>query len=111
MQVMTQLQAQQIARAGAAKMSQQGYTFRRSACNPNVFRVIKPTGRFYFVQVAGPGTAPNCMCRFFGENAAFGTCKHLEWLGGELAAEVRWELEGHIREEWETFGKYLMMAD
>jgi len=105
----SKIQAERVAQAGARKMEAQGYTFTRSAANPGVFRIIKPEGGFYFVQ-DGPNMEPHCMCPFFADNSAFGTCKHIAWLRAELAwqadAERRaaeWEAEQQARGELAAF--------
>jgi hypothetical protein len=67
-------------------MAGEGYGYRRSVANPNVFRVTNPDGRTYHVQIAGPGTRPACTCRFFRENAQFETCKHTVFCAAEAAA-------------------------
>lgn len=91
MKVTTKIQAERIARTGAAKMTAQGYSYKQSAANPSVFRVVRPDGGFYFVQVEGPGTKLHCMCPFFAESSPFDTCKHLVWLSDELAYEAALE--------------------
>ena len=84
MKATTKMQAERMAKAGAAQMA--GYTF------------APYQGHTYTVTKAGQEEMPYytsveanaCTCEFFRQNAEFGTCKHLEWLKGELEAEAWW---------------------
>ncbi len=101
------IQTERIAKAGAAKMSAQGYTFTPADAT-GTHDVIHPDGHKYLVC---PDTNPiltYCNCPFAKEN---GLCKHIVWLRDELAREeadrARWEAEAAEQAEWETFGRYL----
>ncbi len=75
-----------------------------------MYRVTKPEGGFYFVQLAGPGLEEHCFCQFFTANIAFCTCKHLVWLKDQLAEEAAACAAFEARAEYEEFGRFLLMA-
>ncbi len=102
------IKTERIAKAGAAKMTDQGYTFTQDTISPNTYYVGRPGSKPYLVC---PDTDPiltYCNCPFAEEN---GFCKHIEWLRDELAHEAadvaRWEVEAAERADYEAFGKHL----
>ncbi len=96
-----------IAKAGAKKMSAQGYTFADDT-NGVTFIVTNPEGVEYTVNPDTDEILAYCDCPFAKEN---GLCKHQLWLRDELAHEAadvaRWEVEAAERADYEAFGKHL----
>ena len=86
MKATTKNQAERIAKAGAAKMTGQGYRIQRSRFTPGSFCVIKADGSNNLADTA----RTYCSCAFFAENKEFGTCKHLEFARAEDEFETRW---------------------
>jgi hypothetical protein len=81
MKCTSKVQAERIAKAGAAKMDREGYRIANSgvkALYNQQFRIIKSGEKAaaYIVGIAEGKTF--CQCPFYRENAEFGTCKHIE---------------------------------
>ena len=98
------MRAERIAKAGAAKMTAQGYTFNLFPMSRVAGHVVKADGTRYAVNTF----TGKCACPFHKEN---GICKHQVWLRDELAREeadrARWETEAADFAEYATFGRYL----
>ena len=90
MKCSSKVQAERIAKAGAAKMAGQGYRIQRSRFTPGSFCVIKADGTNHLVDTV----RTFCSCPFFAENREFGTCKHLEY----AREEADWEASVAARE-------------
>jgi hypothetical protein len=82
----TKIQAERVAKAGAAKMDALGYDYKRSAHVGYILYVTNPEGARYRVSLNPQGA--NCSCKFFDENRAHGVCKHIEWGREKLAFET-----------------------
>lgn len=74
-------QTKRIAKAGAAKMTAQGYTYKLFPFSTVAGAVKKADGTTYKVNTH----TVTCGCPFHKDN---GYCKHLEWLSDELAYEA-----------------------
>jgi hypothetical protein len=100
--------ARRIALAGVTKMYQQGYAFERAEPNsdPDRFFVIKPSGIKYRVTVfdAGRGERGYCSCPFSDNGWENVTCKHVEFVRDQIAAEdalcVREEVSAALHRVW-----------
>lgn len=103
--IIDQIKAEAIAKAGAAKM--EGYTYEKDSINPTMFLVTKPGAEQPYVVCPEEGVLAYCDCPFAKEN---GICKHQIWLRDELAYEAAKEAEAEEIAAWEGFGKYLQAS-
>ena len=93
-QATTQRQATAIAKAGANKMTEAGYTYRRHELGNVSATVWNPNGTRYEVRSGEEdGMLPACNCGYYNENKEFHTCKHIIWLAEQLNAEDALEAE------------------
>ncbi len=98
MKATTKIQAERVAKAGAAKMNALTHTMKD--CSIKRLRGIQFTiinndnAARYTVSIDPAKTF--CGCPFFRENREFGACKHIEYARQEQA----WE-EARVA-EWET---------
>jgi hypothetical protein len=87
-------QATAIAKAGANKMTEAGYTYRRHAMSNVSGTVFTPAGTRYEVRSAEEdGMLPACNCGYYNENKEFRTCKHIVWVAEQLGSENALEAE------------------
>lgn len=104
MQATTKQEAKRIAYFGAKKMDQAGYRYEQL----DIWNwwVSSPHGGGYNVSLFDSGDT-HCGCKFFEENAVWGTCKHIlriQWLVKEETAEIaRREEEYQIAEDATRF--------
>jgi predicted nucleic acid-binding Zn finger protein len=87
----TKIQAERVAKAGAAKMDAQGYCIENSgfrALYNRQFRIFKGNEKTSAYTVSIEEGKTFCTCAFFRGNREFGTCKHIEKCREEAARQA-----------------------
>lgn len=104
----TQETARRIALAGVDKMYRAGYVWEAAEPqgDPDKFMVTKPDGTVYRVVIAdsGRGERGYCSCPFSDHGWENVTCKHVEFVRDQIAAEdalcVREEISAALHRVW-----------
>jgi hypothetical protein len=81
MKCTSKVQAERIAKAGAAKMDREGYRIENSGLGTlynKQFRVHRADAATAAYAVCIESGKTFCQCAFYRENKEFGTCKHIE---------------------------------
>lgn len=95
---MSQNHCDTIARNNASAMTASDYTiFEPVAIQPTIWHVAKNDGSDIAYRVEIEKDECFCNCPFFLDNAKFGNCKHIEYVG-EFISTKRYEEDMEARE-------------
>ena len=86
----TKTQATNVAKAGAAKMTKQGYrmVYLQKPLPVDVRFAVRVDNILAGISYRLNLNTRHCSCPFFADNAEFKVCKHLLWADAEKAGDV-----------------------